>query len=94
MNVNEKLIKDVAKNARLELTQEEIKEFLPQLKEVLQSFEILKKVNTEKIKPSFHPIEVKNTTRKDEVKPCPPQEIILSNTKNKQDGYFKGPKAL
>ncbi|MBT4351498.1 aspartyl/glutamyl-tRNA amidotransferase subunit C, partial [archaeon] len=38
MNVDEKLIKHVAEVARLELTKEEIKEFLPQLKEVIDSF--------------------------------------------------------
>lgn len=94
MNINKELIKQVAKNARLELTESEIKEFLHQLKEILSSFEKLKEVKTDNIKPSFQPIGVKNIFREDEVKPCKSQEEILSNAKNKQDGYFKGPKAL
>ena len=94
MQINESLIKEVAKNARLELTKEEIKEFLPQLKDILDTFETLKKVNTDNIMPSFHPVEIINVTRKDVIKNSKSQEEILSNTRNKSDGYFKGPKAL
>ena len=46
MDVDEKLIKHVSKVSRLELTKEEIKEFLPQLKEVLNTFSQIQKVDT------------------------------------------------
>ena len=94
MNLNKELIQKVAKNARINLTDAEIKEFLPQLKETLSSFETLQELNTEKVKPSFQPIEIKNILREDKQLPCKSQEEILSNTKLKKDGYFKGPKAL
>ncbi len=94
MNINKELIQKIAKNARLNLSEAEIKEFLPQLKEILSSFETLQELNTEKVKPSFQPLEIKNILRNDNPLPCKPQEEILSNTQLKQDGYFKGPKAL
>ncbi|HLC63071.1 MAG TPA: Asp-tRNA(Asn)/Glu-tRNA(Gln) amidotransferase subunit GatC [Candidatus Nanoarchaeia archaeon] len=94
MNLDKELIKKVAKNSRLELTEEEIKEFLPQLKEILSSFSKLQELDTEKVKPSFQPLEIKNILREDKPLPCKSQEEILSNTNLKQDGYFKGPKAL
>src|SRR3989344_2439602 len=46
----------------------------------------------EKIKPSFQPIEVKNVLREDSVQKC--EEDMLSNTKNKEEGFFKGPKVI
>jgi len=94
MNINKELIQQVAKNARLNLSDAEIQEFLPQLKEILLSFEKLQELNTEKVKPSFQPLEIKNILREDKQLPCKSQEEILSNTQLKQDGYFKGPKAL
>ncbi len=94
MEVNKELISKVAKNARLSLTDEEIKEFIPQFKEILESFKELNKINTEKIKPSFQPIEIKNVLREDTPKPCISTEIILNNTKHKENNYFKGPRAL
>lgn len=94
MQLNKQLLEKVAKNSRLNLTPSEIKEFLPELKEILTYFETIKKAPTKNTKPSFQPIEIKNITREDIPKEPLPQDLALSNTKHKQDGYFKGPKAI
>ena len=94
MNIDKELIIKVAKNARLKLTESEIKEFIPQLKEVLESFSQLSKVNTDKVKPSFQPIEVKNKVREDIIKESIDVRELLKNTKHKKDNYFLGPKTL
>jgi len=94
MKINKDLIEKVAKNARLTLTENEIKEFLPEIKDILEAFKAISKAPVDKLKPSFQPLEVKNITREDIPKTCLSQEKALQNTKHKQDGYFKGPKAL
>jgi aspartyl-tRNA(Asn)/glutamyl-tRNA(Gln) amidotransferase subunit C len=94
MKVDKELIKQVATNARLNLTESEINEFLPQLKEILTNFEIIQKAPTKNIEPSFQPLEIKNITREDKVESCLDQEEALKNTKHKSNGHFKGPKAI
>ena len=94
MEFTEDLIRKVAKNARLELTDEEIKEFLPQLKEVLNSFSELEALDTEGVEPSYQPIKIKNRLREDIPKESRSQKDILKNTKHKKEGYFKGPKII
>ena len=94
MKVDKELILKVAKNARLKLTGNEIEEFLPQLKDILDNFEKIKNVDTKNVKEIFHPIEIKNNFREDIVEKRLTQEEALLNTKHKKDGYFKGPKAL
>ncbi len=94
MGIDKKLIEKIAKISRLNLTESEIKEFLPQLKEVLENFSKLSKVNTKNVKPSFQPIEVKNILREDKVEKCVSQEDALKNSKHKKDGYFVGPRAI
>ncbi len=94
MKVDKALIEHIAELARLKLTESEIKKFLPQLKEILDSFSELDKVNTDNTKPSFQPVELKNMMREDKVEPCLSQERALSNSKEKKDGYFKGPMAI
>lgn len=94
MKIDKGLIEKVASIARLNLTPSEIKEFLPQLKEILKNFEKIKSASTSKVKPSFQPIEIKNVTREDTIGQCLSQKEALANTKHKQDGYFKGPKAI
>lgn len=94
MKVDKNLIEHVADLARLKLTEEEIRKFLPELKEILESFSKLDEVNTDNVKPSFHPVELKNMMREDKVKPCLTKEEALSNSKENKDGYFKGPMAV
>ena len=93
MKVNRELIEHVANVARLKLTNEEIKEFLPQLKEIIKAFEELQEVNTDNTKPSYHPVELKNALREDIPKTCLTNEQALKNTLHK-DNYFKGPKVI
>ena len=94
MKVDEKLIKHVADVARLNLTDEEVKKFLPQLKEILDAFSKIDEVDTKGVKPSFQPVELKNVMRADKVEKCLTQKEALANTEHKKDGYFKGPKAV
>ncbi len=94
MKVDKALIEHIAGLARLKLTDGEIKRFLPQLKEILEYFSKLDKVNTSKVKASFQPVELKNMLREDKTKECLSQEKALANAKEKKDGYFKGPMAV
>ena len=94
LNVDKELIERVAQNARLNLTKKEIDKFLPELKEVLDFFSKIDELKVDKEEPSFQPLEMKNVLREDKVTNCLTQEEALSNTKNKKDGYFKGPRVL
>jgi aspartyl-tRNA(Asn)/glutamyl-tRNA(Gln) amidotransferase subunit C len=94
MKIDKKIIEHVAEVARLELSEQEIKEFLPQLKEILDAFSEIEKIDTEKTKASFHPIELKNALREDNPKKPLDNEVALKNTQQKKEGYFKGPKII
>jgi len=94
MRLDKKLLKQVADNARLKLTEKEMDEFLKELSEVLTAFSKLDEVDTKNIKPAFHPIELKNKLREDNVKKCLTQNQALSNSKNNHRGYFKGPRII
>ncbi|MBW2983870.1 Asp-tRNA(Asn)/Glu-tRNA(Gln) amidotransferase subunit GatC [Candidatus Woesearchaeota archaeon] len=94
MKVDKELIENVARLARLKLTDSEIKKFLPQLKEILGAFSKLDEVNTKDTEPSFQPVELKNQMREDKPGDVLDQEKALENTEHKKDGYFKGPRAV
>jgi len=94
MEVDSKLLEHVAELARIKLNDDEIRKFLPQLKEILEFFSKLKEINTDNIKPSFQPVELKNIMREDKEEQCLSQDDALSLTEHKKDGYFKGPRAV
>ena len=96
VEVTKELIQKVAKNARLHLTEEELEKFVPQIKEIiLDSFNKLDSIDATE-EAAFQPVSVSNRFRKDEVKKGITQEEALSNviSKLKEEGYFKGPKAM
>ena len=94
MKVDKELIKNVGEVSRLNLTSKEIAEFSIELKEVLENFSLIDKCDTSKVEASFQPVELKNNLREDKVVEGLSQEEALSNSKDKKDGYFKGPRAI
>ena len=92
--VDEELLLKVAKNARLNLSEAEVKKFLPQMQEILEAFSKIDELETQSVKPSFQPLEIKNIYRKDTVGKSFSQEEALSLSKHSKNGYFKGPKVV
>jgi aspartyl-tRNA(Asn)/glutamyl-tRNA(Gln) amidotransferase subunit C len=94
MKIDKDLIRNVGNVARLNLDEKEVDEFVIELKEVLENFSLIDECDTSKVEPSFQPVELKNVMREDKVVPGLSQEEALSNSKDKKDGYFKGPRAV
>jgi aspartyl-tRNA(Asn)/glutamyl-tRNA(Gln) amidotransferase subunit C len=90
--IDRKIVKHVADIARLKLTEEEIEKFTKQLKDILDAFRAIDEVDTSSVKPSFHPQEIKNVLREDEVVKW--EWDPLGNTKLKEKRYFKGPRII
>lgn len=87
-----KSIKRVAGNARLNLSDDEIEKFTKQLADILQAFKSLDEVDTNNMKPSFHPQEISDIYREDNAEKFDWNPV--ANTKHKEGKYFKGPRAV
>lgn len=94
VKVDKDLILKVAKNARLNLSDSEVNEFVKDFEDILSNFSSLDEVDVKDVKPSFQPISLTNVFREDVPSVSLSQEDALSNTPNKKDGLFKGPRAF
>lgn len=94
MKLDKTLVKEIAKIARLELTEEELKKIEKDMNDVLEAFSKISEVNTDKVEMSVQPVKIKNALREDKKEKCLTQEEALSLTRNKKDNYFTGPKAV
>ncbi len=94
MKIDKETIKQVAKNARLNLTGNEIEKFTKECSDILEAFSKVQSVDTKNTEPAFHPIEIKNHLREDIIGDSLSQDDALKNAKHQERGYFKGPKAL
>jgi aspartyl/glutamyl-tRNA(Asn/Gln) amidotransferase C subunit len=54
----------------------------------------LEELDTEKVEPMSHVLEVHNVWREDEEAPFPDPERILSNAPDREDDFLKVPKIL
>jgi len=71
-----------------------MKQAVKEMKEILEAFSQIEKLDTSKAKPSFQPLPLKNVFRKDKAGKCFTQEQALSLAKHKKDEYFKGPRVV
>ena len=85
-----KLVLELAKAARLTLSDMETEKYTQQLSVILDAFRELDEVNTEGVEPSYHPIKMSDSLRED--KPKEWQWDPLANVKDKEDEYIRGPK--
>ncbi len=91
--VNEKDVRKVAENARINLDEGEASKFAEEFTSILEKFETLDEVDTDDVEPSFHPVDVEPETRPDEKEETLDKEEAFQNTGNEEEGYFKGPSA-
>ncbi|MFA6184832.1 MAG: Asp-tRNA(Asn)/Glu-tRNA(Gln) amidotransferase subunit GatC [Candidatus Shapirobacteria bacterium] len=81
-------LEHIAKLARINLSESEKNTFLPQLESVLNSFDVLNKINTDNVEPTFRVNKQSNVFRQDEIKESLPQSVALSTAAVTKDGYF------
>lgn len=79
-----------AKLAKLNLAEDEMKKFLPQLSSIISHISELGAVDTEGVDPTSQTTGLENVFRQDEVAPSSlDQSKALSGTDNIHNGYFK-----
>lgn len=85
-------VQRVTFTARLELEDYEKKKFEEGFEDILDWFSGIDQVETEDVEPTFHPIDLENEMRSDEIEDTLSQKEALENTEHEEDGFFKGPK--
>ena len=94
MSVTVKDVEHIAKLAMLKFSDEEKKKFTFQLNHILEYMEKLNKLDTSRVEPLSHVIELRNVFRADEIKPGVSNEDALKNAPLKSEQFFKVPKVI
>lgn len=92
IQVDEKLVKEIASLARLDLTQEETEMFVSQFKDILDYVSILNEVNTENVPPAYLSSANKNQPREDEIEASVPTVEFIANAPQSKDEYVLIPR--
>lgn len=92
VRVDEKLVKEIALLARLDLTEEETETFVPQFQDILKYFSILNELDTENVPPAYLSSANKTVTREDEIEESASTKEFLANAPQAKDDYVVIPR--
>ena len=87
-------VEHIAKLAKLEFTDAEKEKFTHQMNQILEYVEQMNKLDTSRVEPLSHVIELSNVFRADEVKQGVSTEEALKNAPSKTEEFFKVPKVI
>ncbi len=87
-------VRDVAKLARLALSEAELARFGPQLESILDYIDKLAEVDTSSVEPMAHALPVHNVLREDVPGEALPLEKVLQNAPETDGPFFKVPKVI
>ena len=92
VRIDEKLVKEIASLARLDLTDEETTTFVTQFQDILKYFSILNELDIQDVLPAYLSSANKSVTREDEVQESVPTKDFLSNVPQSKDDYVLIPR--
>ena len=94
MKITREEVQRVALLARLQLSPEEENVLTKQLDNILEYMEKLKQLDTEKVTPLAHVVDIVNAFREDRVVHAPQPEKLLTNAPTREKTFFKVPKII
>ena len=90
--ISKKEVEHIARLAKIKITEKEKILFTDQFNIILRYFKIINKLNTERIPPTYHVLDITNVFREDKITPSLTFKDALKNASKKEKGFFKAPK--
>ena len=87
-------VQNVARLARLHLTEDEAERMREQLDAILAYIDKLRELDVEGVEPTAHAVPLVNVMRDDALVPCLPQEQALANAPDRADEFFRVPRII
>ncbi len=89
MKVSREEVLHIAHLARVSLAEDEIKQLSEQLSRLLETFEVLQRVDTEGVPPTAQSVTLQSVMRDDEVTASLPPDDILANAPRREGDCFR-----
>ena len=88
------LVRHIGKLSRIELTERQVGMFARQLGDILGYFDKLRELDTDRVEPMTHAVEIQNVLAADEPAPSLGPGEALKNAPQRDGDYFKVPKVI
>ncbi|HSR68654.1 MAG TPA: Asp-tRNA(Asn)/Glu-tRNA(Gln) amidotransferase subunit GatC [Acidobacteriota bacterium] len=97
MKISRDEVEKIAALAHLEYSPEQMEEFVPRFREILDHIARLEELDTQGIEPMYHGLpgeELSEDLREDETRPVLTREEALENAPEEVDGQFRVPRVI
>jgi aspartyl-tRNA(Asn)/glutamyl-tRNA(Gln) amidotransferase subunit C len=88
------LVRHIGKLSRIELSDEQVRTFGPQLASILEFFGKLQELDTSDVEPMAHAVEGRNVFGADAPGPSLAPQDALANAPQRDGDFFKVPKVI
>ena len=92
--MDKKTIIKIANLAKLEIKDDKLNDIASSLEKILNLVDEMNGVNTDDVAPMYHPLNLKQELRKDEVKEANKRDLFQKDNENTDNGYYKVPKII
>ena len=94
MRINQSQVEDIARLARLALSEEEKQLFGVQLSNILQHIQKLEELDTDAVEPTSHALDLINVSREDKMTGSLTVDEALGNAPDRHDGFYRVPRII
>lgn len=94
MKITKKDMQSTAHLARIALGEGEAQKFADEIDNIMQFADIMLKIDTEGVQPTYHGVRLQNVLREDVVTNSPNVRQMLQNAPSKQGNYFEVPRVV
>mgnify|MGYP001267922331 CR=1 FL=1 len=94
MKVTEKVVKNIAELAKLELNQEEMKQLMAGMQTILNLAAQMESIDTKGIEPVYSPLDSTQELRYDEVTEKNQRDLYQSIAPDTEDGLYLVPRVV
>ncbi len=92
--IDASLVRHIGLLSRIELSDDEVRDFGDQLTHILQYVDKLQELDTENVEPMAHAVEIHNVLAGDEARPSLAPDAALANAPARDENFFKVPKVI
>ena len=89
MRITSEEIRHLATLVRIGMTDENVERMRDEMSNILESFDVLERVNTEAVEPTGHSVDLDTVMRADEVTNSSPVDDVLANAPSTEDSFIR-----
>lgn len=94
MGLSKKDVQHIANLARLEVSDEQIDDYVEKLTQILDMVDALKEVDTSEVLPLAHPLHMSQPLRADDPTEKNQRDLFQANTEHVEQGLYTVPKVI